>query len=298
MRTLGFVGLGTMGFPLAGHLAAAGLPVSVFNRTGAKAQLWRARFNGAVKPSPAALAAGADTVITCLGGDPDVREIYLGAAGLLAHAQRGTVFVDHTTTSALLARQLADAAAGVGCQFIDAPVSGGEAGAIAGQLSIMAGGDRAAVDAARPVLAHYAKSITYLGVSGNGQLTKMVNQICVAGVLQGLAEAMVFAERAGLDLALVKQAIAAGAAGSWQLDNRWQTMQAREFDFGFALDWMRKDLGFCRQQAQQLELALPCVELVDQRYANLQAQGYNRADTSVLVKQFDSTKAAVGDQES
>lgn len=236
----------------------------------------------------AELAQSCELIMTCLGNDDDVRSCYLGELGLFAHASEGAIFVDHTTTSATLARELANEAEARGLAFLDAPVSGGEAGAVNGQLSIMLGGDAKVFSEVQGVLQIYAKGITYMGASGNGQLCKMVNQICIAGVLQGLSEGLKFAEVSGLDTDLVQQAIAAGAAGSWQLNNRWQTMHDRQFDFGFAIDWMRKDLGFCLQEASTMQLHLPCAEAVDKQYELLQKKGENRSDTSVLVKQFDN----------
>lgn len=283
------MGLGTMGYPMAGHLHRNGFDTRVFNRTSSVKLAWVKEYGGAACDGVAEFAQTCDVIMTCLGNDDDVHACYLGEQGLLPHARPGTLLVDHTTTSAQLAKQLQQAAHERQLEFIDAPVSGGQAGAVAGQLTVMAGGEEKAFNRALPFLQAYGKRISYLGGSGNGQLCKMVNQICIAGVLQGLAEGLAFAERAELDTDTVLQAISAGAAGSWQMENRWQTMHQRKFDFGFAVDWMRKDLAFCRAEAVAMGLELTCVEAVDERYALLQAKGENRSDTSVLVKQFDPT---------
>ncbi len=287
MKSLGFMGLGTMGYPMAAHLKRAGYDVVVYNRSVGKAERWGRETGGLKVDSLPEMVTGREVVLTCLGNDDDVRDVYLGEKGLLANAGAGTVFIDHTTTSAVLARELAAEAAHLRCEFLDAPVSGGQIGAERAQLSVMVGGPEPVFERVRPILEVYAKTLTYQGASGSGQLCKMVNQICITGVLQGLSEALVFAEHSGLDLAAVKNAIAAGAAGSWQLQNRWESMHARKFDFGFAVDWMRKDLAFCLEEGRKQGVRLPGVEQVDERYRCLQACGEGRSDTLVLIKQFD-----------
>jgi len=281
-----FIGLGTMGYPMAGHLARAGHAVTVFNRTPARAARWAAEFGGAVAASPRQAAAGAALVFTCVGNDADVRAVVLGPDGALAGMTPGAVLVDHTTASAELARELAAAAAGRGLGFLDAPVSGGQSGAEAGTLTVMCGGAEADFERARPVTAASARAVTLLGPAGSGQLAKMVNQLCIAGLLQGLSEGIVFGERAGLDMARVLEVIGKGAAQSWQLDNRGTTMLADRFDFGFAVDWMRKDLAICRAEARRLGVPLPVGELVDGFYGEVQAMGGGRWDTSSLVRRL------------
>ena len=277
---IGFIGLGVMGFPMAGHLAAAGHDVTVFNRTLAKAQRWEQLHTGGLAETAADAARGAELVCLCVGNDDDVRAV---TPQVLAAMAPGGIVVDHTTSSATVARDMAALAAEQGRFFIDAPVSGGQAGAEGGTLSVMAGGDAAAIERARPVLDAYSKAVTRIGESGAGQLAKMVNQIAIAGVVQGLAEAMTFTKHAGLDPALVLSAISQGAAGSWQMSNRWPTMAEGKFDFGFAVDWMRKDLGLTLDEAGRNGAQLEMTAMVDRFYAEVQALGGNRWDTSSLV---------------
>ena len=282
-----FVGLGVMGFPMAGWLCGAGHAVTVYNRSSEKAEAWAERYAGSVANSIAEAAAGADIVFTCVGDDPDVREVVLGADGVLQAMRPGTVFVDHTTASADLAREIAEAGRkrGIGC--LDAPVSGGQAGAEQGALTVMVGGEQDAYDRAEPIIAAYSKSVRLLGPAGSGQLTKMVNQIAIAGVVQGLAEALNFAVRAGLDPAAVIDTISKGAAQSWQMENRWETMVADEFEFGFAVEWMRKDLRICLQEARGNGAELPVAALVDQFYADVEGMGGSRWDTSSLIARLN-----------
>ena len=281
-----FVGLGVMGFPMAGHWAAAGLDVAVYNRTGSRAEQWAAAHGGTVADTPAAAASGAEVVCLCVGDDADVRAVVLGDDGVLAALEPGAVLVDHTTASAALARELAGACAERGVGFLDAPVSGGQAGAEQGQLTIMVGGEADAFERARPALEPYARAVRLLGPAGSGQLAKMVNQICIAGILQGLSEGIAFAERAGLDVAAVLDVIGKGAAQSWQLDQRSPTMLEDRFDFGFAVDWMRKDLRIALDEGRRNGARLPLTALVDQFYADVQALGGGRWDTSSLVKRL------------
>jgi 3-hydroxyisobutyrate dehydrogenase-like beta-hydroxyacid dehydrogenase len=278
-----FIGLGVMGFPMAGHLAAAGHGVTVYNRTSAKADDWVQAHGGASAPTPAAAADGADIVFLCVGDDPDVRAVTTGSGGVLETMAPGTVLVDHTTASADVAREVHAIAKEQGVGFVDAPISGGQAGAENGALTVMCGGDQTDFDRVAPVIDAYARACTWLGPSGSGQLCKMVNQIAIAGILQGLSEGIDFAVRAGLDIDTVVETISKGAAGSWQMENRASTMAAREFDFGFALDWMRKDLGICLTEADRVGASLPVTALVDQFYARLQRQGHGRRDTSALI---------------
>ena len=278
-----FVGLGVMGYPMAGHLARAGHRVCVYNRTAARARAWAAEHGGTTAPTPAAAASGADHVFVCVGNDDDVRGVTLGDDGVLAGMDAGAVLVDHTTASADLARELAAVAARRGVGFLDAPVSGGQAGAENGQLTVMCGGAQDAFDRVVPVIDCYAKSVRRMGEAGAGQLTKMVNQVCIAGVLQGLAEALHFAEKAGLDVDAVVDVISKGAAQSWQMENRAGTLCKGEFDFGFAVDWMRKDLGIALAEADRNGARLPVAALVDQFYAQVQARGGRRWDTSSLI---------------
>ena len=277
---VGFIGLGVMGGPMAGHLAAAGHDVVVFNRSTGKSTAWAAKHGGRAAPDVAGAAAGRDVLVLCVGNDDDVRQVVTEALSAVAS---GTVIVDHTTTSAKLAREMSALAATVGCAFVDAPVSGGEAGARAGKLAVMAGGDADALDKAGPVLATYAKAVKHMGGAGAGQLTKMVNQICIAGVVQGLAVAVAFSEKAGLDPELVLAAVSQGAAQSWQMDNRWSTMARGEFEFGFAVDWMRKDLGLVLDEARANGARVEVTALVDQFYAEVQSMGGRRWDTSSLA---------------
>ncbi|HEX4508439.1 MAG TPA: NAD(P)-dependent oxidoreductase [Burkholderiaceae bacterium] len=281
-----FLGLGVMGGPMAGHLAAAGHGVTVYNRTAAKAQAWVGKHGGRAVATPGEAARGAAFVFSCVGNDVDLRSVVLGEDGAFAGMAPGTVFVDHTTASADVARELHDVAKLRGLQFVDAPVSGGEAGAVNGLLTVMCGGDAAAFEAMKPVAMAYAKAVTLLGASGSGQLAKMVNQICIAGLVQGLSEAIAFGERAGLDMTAVLEVIGKGAAQSWQMDNRGRTMIEGRFDFGFAVDWMRKDLGLVLDEARRNGALLPATALVDQFYAELQRQGGGRWDTSSLVRRL------------
>ena len=285
-RNVAFLGLGVMGYPMAGHLAAAGHKVTVYNRTPAKSAEWVKTHGGASAATPAAASAGADIVFACVGNDDDLRSITIGADGAFAGMKSGAIFVDHTTASAEVARELFKAAAGRGVAFVDAPVSGGNVGAVNGALTVMCGGDAAPFDTARPVAMAFAKAMTLLGASGSGQLAKMVNQIAIAGLVQGLSEAIAFGKRAGLDMKAVLEVIGKGAAQSWQMDNRGPTMIDGKFDFGFAVDWMRKDLGIALEEARHNGARLPVTALVDQFYADLQAQGANRADTSSLIKRL------------
>ena len=284
MAACAFVGLGVMGYPMAGHLAAAGHQVTVFNRTSSRAQAWAAEHTGQTASTPAAAASGAEFVFVCVGNDDDVRSVTLAEGGVLATMAAGSVLVDHTTASADLAQELHAAAAEQGVGFVDAPISGGQAGAENGALAVMCGGDQPDFDRAEPVIDAYAKAVTLLGGPGSGQRTKMVNQICVAGLVQGLAEGIDFARRAGLDVEQVVDTISQGAAGSWQMANRGVTMGRREFDFGFALDWMRKDLAICFAEAERIGATLPVTAVIDQFYARLQRQGRGRWDTSSLIE--------------
>ena len=279
-----FLGLGVMGGPMAGHLAKAGHEVTVYNRTTAKAEAWVEAHGGAFAPTPAEAARDAAIVFMCVGNDTDVRVVALSEVGALAGMRPGAVLVDHTTASAYVARELDAAARQRGCGFLDAPVSGGQAGAENGVLTVMCGGGLSAFDTARPVIDAYARAVTLLGPAGAGQLTKMVNQICIAGLLQGLSEGLNFAQRAGLDGDLVLATISKGAAQSWQMDNRGTTMLQGAFDFGFAVDWMRKDLAICLDEARSNGARLPVAALVDQFYAAVQALGGNRWDTSSLIR--------------
>ena len=278
---LSFIGLGVMGYPMAGHLAKAGHAVTVYNRTPAKSAAWVAQHGGRAAAPPADAARDADLVMMCVGNDNDVREV---ATGALAAMRRGAILVDHTTASAQVAREVHAAAAARGVAFLDAPVSGGQAGAENGKLTIMVGGDAATFDQAKDVLAHYGRAVTLMGAPGAGQLTKMVNQICIAGLVQALSEGINFAQRAGLDAELVLDVISKGAAQSWQMENRGKTMVADKFDFGFAVDWMRKDLGICLDEARANGAALPATALVDQMYSRIQARGGGRWDTSSLIR--------------
>ena len=287
MARVAFIGLGVMGYPMAGHLATAGHEVTVYNRTTIKAKQWREAYKGSHGGSgawtPAKAAADAEVVFTCVGNDDDVRSVTLGPDGVFQTMQPGTVFVDHTTASADLARELAAEADKRGFAAIDAPVSGGQAGAENGQLTIMCGGDRRAYETAEPVMAAYARQSRLLGAAGAGQLTKMVNQICIAGLVQGLSEGIHFAQKAGLDVDAVIDVISKGAAQSWQMENRWETMNKGEFDFGFAVDWMRKDLAICLAEAVRNGADLPVTKVVDGCYAEVQEMGGNRWDTSSLI---------------
>ena len=278
-----FLGLGVMGFPMAGHLAKAGHDVTVYNRSAEKAQAWVAEFGGTSAATPAEAAKQADIVFCCVGNDEDLRSVVLGPQGAFAGMAKGSLFVDHTTASAEVARELAAQAKTMGLGFIDAPVSGGQAGAVNGLLTVMVGGSQADFDRARPVAMAFSRAFTRIGESGAGQLAKMVNQICIAGLVQGLSEGVAFGMKAGLDMKLVLDVIGKGAAQSWQMDNRGGTMVDGKFDFGFAVDWMRKDLGLCMQEAQRNGAQLPVADLVDQFYADVQAKGGRRWDTSSLI---------------
>jgi 3-hydroxyisobutyrate dehydrogenase len=286
MARVAFIGLGVMGYPMAGHLAAKGHAVTVFNRTAKRAEAWVAQHGNARAETPAAAARGAEIVFACVGNDDDLRAVTLGPDGAFAGLDRGAVFVDHTTASAAVARELDAAATGRGAHFVDAPVSGGQAGAENGQLTVMCGGAEGAYARAEPVIAAYAKSCRLMGPVGAGQLTKMVNQICIAGLLQGLSEGLAFAQKAGLDGEAVLDVISKGAAGSWQMENRGRTMLADKFDFGFAVDWMRKDLGICLAEANANGAALPATALIDQFYKDVQLMGGGRWDTSSLVRRL------------
>jgi 3-hydroxyisobutyrate dehydrogenase-like beta-hydroxyacid dehydrogenase len=278
-----FLGLGVMGFPMAGHLKAKGHDVTVYNRSAAKAAVWVEKHGGTSKATPAEAAAGAEIVFMCVGNDKDLMDVAAGPQGALAGMKAGAILVDHTTASADAARALYQSAKSAGISFIDAPVSGGQMGAEKGQLTVMCGGDQAAFDRAKPVIDSFAKATTLLGPSGAGQLTKMVNQICIAGLVQALAEGLAFAEKAGLSGEQVLDVISKGAAQSWQMENRGKTMLKREFNFGFAVDWMRKDLGICLEEARRNGARLPITALVDQFYGDIQKQGGNRFDTSSLI---------------
>ena len=285
-RDVAFLGLGVMGFPMAGHLAAAGHRVTVYNRTAAKSSQWLAEHKGKSAATPADAARGAEFVFACLGNDDDLRSVVLGSNGAFAGMRSGATFVDHTTASAAVARELAAAGSERGIRFIDAPVSGGNVGAINGALTVMCGGDAAAFAEARPIAMAFAKAMTLLGPSGSGQLAKMVNQIAIAGLVQGLSEAIAFGQRSGLDMKAVLEVIGKGAAQSWQMDNRGPTMIDDKFDFGFAVDWMRKDLGIALEEARRNGARLPVTALVDQFYADIQAMGGKRNDTSSLIRRL------------
>ena len=285
-RRVAFLGLGVMGSPMAGHLAAAEHAVTVYNRSPARAAQWVAEHGHASAATPREASAGADIVFACVGNDDDLRAVVLGEHGAFAGMKPGAVFVDHTTASAAVARELGAVAVSKGLQFVDAPVSGGNLGAINGALTVMCGGDAAAFASIRPVALAFAKAVTLLGDVGAGQLAKMVNQIAIAGLVQGLAEAIAFGEKAGLDMKAVLGVIGQGAAQSWQMDNRGPTMVDDQFDFGFAVDWMRKDLGLVLDEAKRNGARLPVTALIDQFYADLQAQGGNRLDTSSLLRRL------------
>jgi len=287
MTRVGFCGLGVMGYPMAGHLASAGHSVSVYNRTSARADAWVAEYSGTALPTPRDVAANSDIVMLCVGNDADVRAVILGPDGVLAGAHSGLIVVDHTTTSAELAREISAACAAAGVGFVDAPVSGGQAGAINGALTVMCGADSETVFADVAVVAAvYSRSCVRLGNAGSGQLAKMVNQICIAGVVQGLAEGLAFATKAGLDAHAVLDVISKGAAQSWQMENRGHTMVDDSFDFGFAVEWMIKDLGFCVEEAQRNGAELPVADLVLGFYRELYADGAGRLDTSSLIRRL------------
>jgi 3-hydroxyisobutyrate dehydrogenase-like beta-hydroxyacid dehydrogenase len=284
-----FLGLGVMGYPMAGHLARAGHHVTVYNRTRARAERWVAEHGGALAATPAEAAAGADFVLACVGNDDDVRDVTLGAAGAFESLREGAVFVDHTTDSAGLARELDVAARARHAGFLDAPVSGGESGAQQGVLTVMVGGEAATFEKARPLLDPYARMVKHLGETGSGQLAKMVNQICIAGVLQGLAEGLHFARRAGLDARAVVEVLSKGAAQSWQMDHRHETMLEGRYDFGFAVQWMRKDLALALEESRRNGARLPLTALVDRFYAEVEAMGGKRWDTSSLLARLEAS---------
>ncbi len=287
MSKLAFIGLGVMGFPMAGHLVSrGGHDVTVYNRTRAKAEAWVAKHGGRFAETPAKAADGASIVFSCVGDDPDLREVTLGANGAFQKMSKGAIFVDHTTASAKVARELATEAKKRGFEFLDAPVSGGQAGAENGQLTVMVGGDAAAFERAKPVISHFAKATTLMGASGAGQLTKMVNQICIAGLVQALSEGLNFALKAGLDAKLVLDVISKGAAQSWQMETRGKTMVDDKFDFGFAVDWMRKDLRICGETAKENRASLPVTQLVAGYYDELSKMGGGRWDTSSLIRRL------------
>ncbi|QTH64439.1 NAD(P)-dependent oxidoreductase [Psychrosphaera ytuae] len=286
-----FIGLGVMGYPMAGHLQKSGFDVTVFNRTTSKAQAWQAEYGGTYATTPGLAAEGAQLIFICVGNDDDVRAVLNGSDGVFNSAQSGAIIIDNTTTSAELAREMAEQAKGHKLSFLDAPVSGGQAGAENGVLTVMVGGEQADFDFAKPAIDSFSKFSKLMGPVGSGQLTKMVNQICIAGVVQGLAEGLHFARSAGLDGVEVVEAISKGAAGSWQMDNRHQTMWKGEYDFGFAIDWMRKDLGFALDEAKRNGSHLPVTALVDQFYSEVQAMQGNRWDTSSLLARLERYRA-------
>lgn len=285
-RAVAFLGLGVMGFPMAGHLSLAGHDVRVYNRSAGKAKAWTSEFKGAAAPTPREAAADRDIVFCCVGNDDDLRSVVLGEDGAFAGMKPGAIFVDHTTASANVARELYAEATKRGLQFVDAPVSGGQAGAQNGLLTVMCGGDQVPFDAVRPVGLAFSRAFTLLGASGSGQLAKMVNQVAIAGLVQGLSEAIAFGQKAGLDMGKVLEVIGKGAAQSWQMDNRGKTMIDDKFDFGFAVDWMRKDLGLVLDEAKRNGARLPVTALVDQFYADVQQMGGRRWDTSSLIKRL------------
>ena len=278
-----FIGLGVMGYPMAGHLKNAGIDVCIYNRTAEKAQRWVEDYKGSMAQNPAAAASGCDVVLSCVGNDDDVRQVLLGDAGALSAMRSGTLLIDHTTASATLAREINSAAANKGVGFLDAPVSGGQAGAENGALTVMVGGENSDYEAAKPVFESYSKFSKLLGPAGSGQLAKMVNQVCIAGIVQGLAEGLNFAQKAGLNCEALVETISKGAAGSWQMDNRFETMLADQYEFGFAVDWMRKDLGIAIAEAKENGADLSVAELVDSFYAEVQEMGGARWDTSSLL---------------
>jgi 3-hydroxyisobutyrate dehydrogenase-like beta-hydroxyacid dehydrogenase len=294
MAKVAWIGLGVMGYPMAGHLVRKGShDATVYNRNGAKAKSWLETYGaGKAASTPAAAAEGADFVFSCVGNDDDLRQVTIGPDGAFQAMRAGATFVDHTTASANVARELHAAAKERGVGFIDAPVSGGQAGAENALLTVMAGGDTDVFERAQPLISNYARMVRLIGPAGSGQLTKMVNQIAIAGLVEGLAEAICFAEKAGLDVAAVMETISKGAAQSWQMDNRWQSMHERRFDFGFAVDWMRKDLGLCLEEAKRNGTSLPVATLVDQLYAEVQKMGGSRWDTSSLIARLSSSSGS------
>ncbi|WP_279483495.1 NAD(P)-dependent oxidoreductase [Aureimonas sp. SK2] len=287
MVATSFIGLGVMGFPMAGHLAAKGHDVTVFNRNPAKAKAWEAAHGGRSAPTPREAAAGADIVFVCVGNDDDVRSVIYGENGAMAGMKAGAILVDHTTASAELARELEAALKAEGKRFLDAPVSGGQAGAENGVLTVMVGGEAETFEAARPAIEAYSRMIGLMGPAGSGQLTKMMNQICIAGLVQGLSEAVHFGQKAGLDIVKVVEVISKGAAGSWQMENRHKTMNEGRYDFGFAVEWMRKDLGICLAEARRNGASLPATALIDQFYAEVEGMGGKRWDTSSLLARLN-----------
>jgi 3-hydroxyisobutyrate dehydrogenase len=287
MTKVAFLGLGVMGYPMAGHLKAKGHEVTVYNRNPTKAQAWVAQHGGVSAPTPGDAAKGQEIVFACVGNDDDLRAVTLGEHGAFAGMEKGAIFVDHTTASAGVARELDAAARAAGFGFVDAPVSGGQAGAENGVLTVMCGGDAEVYARAEPVIGSFARMCKLMGPAGSGQLTKMVNQICIAGLVQGLSEGVHFAKRAGLDVEAMLEVISKGAAGSWQMDNRGKTMNAGKFDFGFAVDWMRKDLGIVLEEARRNGAQLPVTALVDQFYAEVQKMGGRRWDTSSLIARLE-----------
>lgn len=284
-----FIGLGVMGFPMAGHLANAGYQVTVYNRSADKAAAWADKYSGSTAATPAAAADDADFIFSCVGNDDDLRSVTTGTDGAFTNVKAGAIFVDNTTTSAEIARELSEIANSSGFSFLDAPVSGGQAGAENGKLTVMIGGDEAAFNKAKPVIEAFAANVQLIGPSGYGQLCKMVNQLCIAGVVQGLSEGIHFAKKADLDIEKVISVISKGAAQSWQMENRYKTMAANEFEFGFAVDWMRKDLGIALQEAEKNGAALPVTKIVDGYYQQIQANGGNRWDTSSLITLLDKS---------
>jgi 3-hydroxyisobutyrate dehydrogenase len=285
-QKVAFLGLGVMGYPMAGHLQRAGHQVTVYNRTAAKAEAWAKEYGGKAAATPRLAADGANLVFACVGNDADLRSIVLGKDGAFAGMGKGTSFIDHTTASAEVARELYAEAKKLGLNFVDAPVSGGQAGAVNGLLTVMCGGDSAVFDQAKPVGMAFSRAFTLVGASGSGQLAKMVNQICIAGLVQGLSEGVAFGQAAGLDMNLVLDVISKGAAQSWQMENRGKTMVEGKFDFGFAVDWMRKDLGLCLDESKRNGAALPMTAVVDQFYGDVQSMGGARWDTSSLIKRL------------
>ena len=288
MAKVAWIGLGVMGYPMAGHIRKkGGHDLTVYNRNRAKAEAWAKEYGGNTAATPADAATGADFVLCCVGNDNDLREVTLGPQGAFNAVKKGAVFIDNTTASAEIARELYGAANARGFDFLDAPVSGGQAGAQNGVLTVMVGGNQAAFDRAQPVIANYARMVTLIGPAGAGQLTKMVNQICIAGLVQGLSEGIHFAQKSGLDLQKVMDTIAKGAAQSWQMENRWKTMSEGKFDFGFAVDWMRKDLAICQDEAKRNGASLPVTAIIDGFYAEIQQMGGSRWDTSSLIARLN-----------
>ena len=282
-----FLGLGTMGYPMAGHLANNGFDVTVYNRTTTVAEKWLTEYQGILATTPAMAVAEANFVFTCVGNDNDVRDLYCNDKGIFSGVKSGTILVDHTTTSANIACELAEIATQHKAYFLDAPVSGGQMGAEKGCLTIMVGGEESTFRQAEAIMQSYAQAISLIGAVGYGQRCKMVNQLCITGILQGLSEALTFAKAAGIDAQTIIDTLQHGAAGSWQMVNRTKTMMSDEFDFGFAIDWMLKDLSICFDEAEQLKVDLPLAKQVNENYLKLKERGYNRADTSALIKQFD-----------